>query len=145
MFVLHTDTDMFFFVGRYEWFQLFAHQLLWIIDVCGLWQISSWERTARGVGEQSWVSPCIHGAGTEAKQPPQLTHAHTKTLPHANTCFLIIELFQEYGATYVDFRGSSLMLVHCLYLNIDALRQKKKKYYSILNYSVKMRIVNMIM
>lgn len=77
-------TDMFVFVGRYERFQLFAHQLLWIVDVCGLWQIPSWERTAWGVGEQSWVSPCLHGAGTEAKQPPQLTHTHMKTRPHAN-------------------------------------------------------------
>lgn len=77
-------TDICVFAGRYEWFQLFAHQLLWIVDVCGLWQIPSWERAAWGVGEQSWVSPCLYGAGTEAKQPPQLTHTHMKTILHAN-------------------------------------------------------------
>lgn len=67
---------MFLCLGRYEWFQLFAHQLLWVVDVCGLWQIPSWERAAGGVGEQSRVSSCLHGAGTEAERPPQLTHTH---------------------------------------------------------------------
>lgn len=69
--------------ARYEWLQLFAHQLLWVVDVRGLWQIPPWKRTAWGVGEQSRVSSCLHGAGMEAAQPPQL--AHTKKEKHAQT------------------------------------------------------------
>lgn len=69
--------------GRHEWLQLFAHQLLWVVDVRGLWQIPPWKRTAWGVGEQSRVSSCLHGAGMEAAQPPQLTH--TKKETHACT------------------------------------------------------------
>lgn len=103
-------SDVFLFPGRYEWFQLFAHQLLWVVDVRGLWQIPSWERAAGGVGEQSRVSSRLHGAGTEAKQPPQLTHAHKETRSHASkphkkkhTLFSYFEIFREHGGPYLFY------------------------------------------
>lgn len=58
---------------RYEWLQLYAHQLLRGDRGVVLWQVPSCQWASRRVGEQQGVSAGLHGAGQSAEEITQVS------------------------------------------------------------------------
>ena len=67
------------FCCRYEWLQLYAHQLLRGDRGVVMWQVPSCQWASRRVGEQQGVSAGLHGAGQSAEKITQVSSSSSSS------------------------------------------------------------------